>query len=78
MKRYILGTNIEEQTRIYPSSFTNVHFWKKIEFPKLITKLSYNKSEGLKTLQSLQQFHDGALVGYQGEKTLAFLYLEGK
>ena len=52
---------------IYPSSFTNVRFWK-IEFKnvifheKTIRKLSYNESGGLEAQQVLRRVHGRALV----------------
>ena len=54
---------------IYPSSFSNVGFLKKIEFlnvifhEKMITILSHNEGGGLEALQALQQVHGRALVG---------------
>ena len=45
---------------------------------KAITKVSYNEVASLEAQQALRWVHGGALVGDQGEKTLAFLCLEGK
>ena len=61
-------------TDIYLSSFTDVRFWKKIEFSKAIFRIKRSqncrtmKMRGLEALQASQWVQGEALVGTQGAK----------